>query len=383
MSLPTLTASFSDPLWSTSTWRTAFHFSSGYTHEIRRFGGYWSASLERPVPRPALDDWIERGLGRHCMVYDDALCPCWTGFVNQILVELEDEVIQIGPLLDTANRVAVRYAPLIPVTNPPVRLDPTLTAYGTDTASQAQWGIWSRIFDAGELTDAAALQVRDMRLAEWADPPTSRAVGATNPLTLRVDLLGYVHLLNAPYEQTVNSGEIDIANAGGTGKLQAILSAEPNGLLSTDWRGVTANTVQVEAYEEGGATGLDLLKGMVALGDAAYNPYQFGIYDEQRADYSAIPYTVTYQQAAGDPFRRIYTTNWQWVRPWNVRPARWLFYSSFVVGATIPTLDPSDPRYELMEWVRFTAPYDLQHEGGRAAIVDQVLAQRGLSGVYM
>ena len=384
MSAPYLCAAFSDPLWSgNSAWLATFDLGQGeYTHEIRRMGGYWEADIVQRLPRSVLEGWVQSGLGRHCVVYDDALNVCWEGFVDSLIVQLEDETIQVGPLTEIANRVTVRYSPLLTITDPPVKLDPDETTTANDTDSQARWGIWPRVFDAGDLTDTAADQVRDMRLTEWAWPATTRRVGVSQPLTLSLHLLGYVHLLRFPYSQTANFGDLDLSDATGIGKLQLILAADLNSLISTDYSRTTDNTVQDAAYEDRGADGFDIIKEMVALGDAALNAYNFGIYAGRVAEYAAVSDSTSYVKVAGDVVSRIYTPAQQEVKPWNVLPGRWLFHSSFVVGQQQPSLYATDSRFELLEWVRFRAPYGIEHQGGRAATVDQVLATQGLSGVY-
>lgn len=380
---PSLTAAFYEPLWAGSNWVAALPLWAGeYGHEIRAFGGYWSASIRQALGREALDGWLQDGLGRHAVVYDDALCPCWEGFVNSLTAETGGEVVQRGPLLDVANRVAVTYTPLIPVTDPPQRLAQETTAVLDDTASQALWGIHATNFAAGERTDASALQARAMLLAMRASPATTRALAGGPGQSLSLELLGYAHLLRYPYIQTATSGTVDLSNPAGTGKLQLVLAADPNGLVPADWSRTAANTLAMPAYEGQSTPALDLLQGMVVLGDAALNRYLFGLYDGRQARYEAAPATVGYVEVAGTGGRRIYTPARREVKPWNVRPGEWLLHGGFLVGQPDPADNAADGRFEFLEAVRYQAPYGLDYESGRSATMDMVLAQRGLAGVY-
>jgi len=380
---PNLSAAFYEPLWRGDAWLTTLPVWAGdYEHEIRAFGGFWAATVRQAMGRQALDGWLADGLGRHVRVYDDALALCWEGFVNRITAEVGGEIVQVGPLLDVSNRVAVTYTPLIPVTDPPQRLEQETTAVANDTDSQDLWGIMSSVFSGGELTDAAALQVRAMLLAERAYPATTRTLASAPAQNLSLEMLGYCHLLRYPYTQTATLNTVDLSDDDGTGKLQLVLAADPNGLVPADWSRTVDNTLAVPAYEDQGALALDLLQEMVVQGDASLNRYLFGLYDDRQARYEAAPTEVEYVETVGDYGRRIYTPAMREVRPWNVRPGKWLLHSSFLVGAQDPTAYAADGRFEFLEVVRYRAPGGLEYESGYSSTIDMVLAQRGLAGVY-
>jgi len=55
---------------------------SDYGHTISANGGFNTMNVTIADDRISLDEWIERGIGRHIVVYNSANLPCWEGFVN-------------------------------------------------------------------------------------------------------------------------------------------------------------------------------------------------------------------------------------------------------------------------------------------------------------
>ena len=375
-----LSISVSEPLWLSSP-RDLIDLPDpeNYTHTIRAFGGYWSASFDVTHNLMDAESWIN-GLGRHVVVYDDALVPCWEGCVNRVTINAGSRAFVRGPLLDLCNRLYVVYTRLLTVTDPPTRVGEDRTATVNDVDSQAVWGIIGKVVSGGEQTDANALRVRDTYLAENKEPRTTHQE-AGRP-GVHVECVGYSQLLTWLYSQTAVLGDVDLSNDDGTGKLQLVIAADPNGIFSTNWSRTADNAFQVNAYEEKDRRARDLIQAMVAYGDAAGSRWLFGIYAGRQAVYEAAPSAVEYLQVLGDPAQRITTLEGTAVKPWNVMPGRWLMYPDFLVGGVEPANLRDDPRMEFIESVTFTAPQGLAHSGGRTDRITQILAQKGLGGTY-
>ena len=64
----------------------------------------------------------------------------------------------------------------------------------------------------------------------------------------------------------------------------------------------------------------------------------------------------------------------------DVKPGKWIFFPDFLMGKALDDLDDFrlDPRYMLVESVRYTAPYGLSLSGGKISTFSQILAQKGL-----
>lgn len=358
---------------------------AGYGHEIRADGGYWSAQTTIRDSKSRIEEWISRGLGRHVEVYNSAQVRVWEGFVNQIDAVLGPLSVTRGPLLDSTTRVYVSYTPVDYSIDPPARGATTVLGPYNDAAAQALYGIITCILTSGAETAGGAAQAAQTYLAENRYPRTTKRLSEGGDLQVTLHLLGYVHLLDAfPYARTGVTGTTTIATAaGGGGKINRVLLAEPNGLFSDVNAALDVNATLVVDQDDDQGSGYAIVKALVALGDAAYNRYTFGIYGGREARYQAVDRTtVSYHYAEADPGERMTTPGGAIVRPWDVQPARWAMYTDFLAGRTIPTTNlAEDPRMKFIEIVRYTAPYGLSLDGGRVDTAGQMLARQGLRGI--
>lgn len=343
-------------------------------------GGYWGLRFVLKGNQGQIEDWLENGLGRDITLYSDSLLLIWEGEVSQVSGNIGALSQTRGPLLDTVvNKIAVIYSTVDTSVTPPIMGVRVTTAWATDAASQAKYGIIERVVSVGGANATTAAQIRDTRLTDFSEPKTTETdnLQSSTETSVTVDCLGYVHRLNAYiYNQTTTTGLINAS-----AKLTAILGAEPNSIFSTDYSLVTANTTQVGAWENDNRVAWGIVKGITSLGDAAFSRYLFGIYAGRRATYGPVPTTPKYQRSLADPG--------QWLslfgsgghlRPWDVEPGQWTFYTDIFTGRTMETTLRLDPRYLLIEQGTFDTPWSLTLAGGETNRTDQLLAQLGLGG---
>jgi len=386
MQPPVLSIQIGEPLWVSTrrAWVETIGLQAGlstYQHIIQAMGGYWTSNVGMAAGLVRGEDWLER-LGWHIEVLDDAGVTCWEGFVNRITANVGPRQVTIGPLLSVANRCYLVYSTIDTSTEPPTVGMRVRAATVNSTGSQGRWGIRHKVLSTGGCTDADAATIVNRYVGERAEPKASGVwqPGATT-MAVRLECLGYYALLDYPYNQTAATGEIDLSDDDGTGKLQLIMAAEPNGIFSTDYRRCADNTLQVPAWENDDKGAWALIKALVARGDAAYSRYTFGIYANRQAVYAAAPTDVAYLRRLTDPAGRITTPEGQDIPPWNVLPGRWLFYPDWFVGRTEPATRRQDGRFEFIESVTYTAPMTAVTTGGDMDTLPQLLAQMGLSGV--
>lgn len=116
----------------------------------------------------------------------------WWGYLNS--VAWDEGVYRVAHSLDpVANRVMVRYTTLASAGQVG---EVSQTGWADDLQSQALFGVKELIIERSGLDEEAALQVRDMLLAERAFPRArvSRQTGAGGD-SLRLECLGWVHSL--------------------------------------------------------------------------------------------------------------------------------------------------------------------------------------------
>lgn len=348
---------------------------SGWQHEIRAVGGYYSARATLADTLERLEDWFIDGLGRGIAVYDEAGVAIWEGFVNQVEIAAGPLRAVRGPVLDIANRVDLWYSTVDTSTTPPTVGIRKSVGVANNTESQAIYDIMQTLLSTGGCTAANATHLRDMHLDVYAWPETDAQMGSADAPSLSIECTGYVRYLEKyVFNDTVSTGLGNLST-----KLASILTADPNSLFT---QSIAANTLQVPLYENDNAVAWDLLKNLVLLGDANYARYLFGVYANRVARYEAASTSVDYQQALRDPAQHFMDANGAIVKPWNVLPGKWLFFPDFLIGR-VPqdTALASDPRAAFLESVRYIAPYGLQWTGGKSNRIQQRLAQLGLSGM--
>ena len=289
-------------------------------------GGWWSAQIVLNAQLVDAEQWFEEGLNLNIDIYNPALVRIFSGFVNQVDLTAGALAATRGPLLDIVNRISVTYTPLLDATsNPPIYGSESTTTIQDDAASQAQYGILEAVYgsEPGRCLQTRAEQQRDTYLEELKNAKTSEDAGfsATNVTQVVLNVLGYRHRLGKYIHQNTTAASVALST-----KIQQVMASDPNGLFSTDYTGIATNAFLVDQYENDNRMANDVIADLVAIGGATSDErWTFGIYDDERAVYDAIPTTAAYQHRIADRYRRIerFGTG-ELVRPWDVQPGQFL-----------------------------------------------------------
>lgn len=354
---------------------------TSYTHTIAAFGGFESAEIVVNMSRQQTEEFFNEGLGTDIRVYDETLSLVWEGFVNEIEIVYGPLTKTRGPLTSVGNRVYAVYAPIDATTAPPTIGARTITVAADNTFSQDKYGIWEKVLSVGQRLAAEATNERDTYLKEHANPETSENLalgsGGTNMPKITLRCKGYYYWFDAyVYDYTATQASVTIYD-----KLLAVVVADTNAIISTDYTGMDANATLVNEYENDDMMGLSLIKSLVALGDASYNRHLFGVYENRRVIYAAAPTAAEYRLRLGDSFQGLQTITGAPVAPWQARPGRWIYFSDFMTGKSYSTDLRQNPQFLFAESVTYTAPWGLQISGGKIYRLDQILAQRSLEGI--
>jgi hypothetical protein len=353
---------------------------TGWSHTIDMTSGYAQASLDMQTTREDIEDWLEFGLGRHIVLYNEAGVIIWEGFVNRVEAGLGPLSYSTGALIDIGNIVNVVYTPVDVTVDPPTRGSTTSTISVANDDSILRFGAIEKTLSAGECTDGDADQYRDTWIATnaWPQPTKDISLGG-GEFSLKVELLGYAAFLNL-----VGYYNDSIAFTTLSQKLADVLAADINGMFSTDYSGIDENLYLVPEAEGLSTQRMmwDVVKSLVALGDVNDARYAFGIYAGRRARYFQIPTnTITYRARLDDPSQSVFNVDMSAVvRPWNILPGRWLQYTDMLSGKVPPASLFEDQRAVLIEEVKFSFPWGLQIRGGSASPVAQLVAKLGYNG---
>ena len=350
---------------------------SSYGHTLSSFMGFDSAKASINADANTAEDWLDDGLGRDILAVDSDLGEAFNGFVNVVELVFGHVTIRRGPLLDIANRVYAVYRDVDNTVNPPTVGNRTPTVITEDLDSQSRFGIIEQVLSAGQVDQLVAEQIRDAYLLEHHEPETSQTISSTpGPPRVNLDILGYGHWLKAyVYNQVAVSGTITVYD-----KLVAVLTADPNNVVSTDYSEVYQNLVLADAYENDDPYGLTVIKELTSMGGGTDQRMLFQVLEGRKVYYQPQPTIYEYVSWIGDG--RIRDMGGSVIPPWKIRPGKWVKLVDMLPAAVEPDLLRDDPRSVFVESVTYTAPYQFDIEGSKTDTVAQKLAKLGMAGIF-
>lgn len=374
------TISYFEPLPRGGSWLGEVDVAvQDWRHTISAFGGFDSASFSLSENQIAVEDWIQNGLFRPIVVYDNFLDPVWEGFVDTITINQAGLSITIGPVTRLANRVYALYSGVDTSVYPPQigvrKKTPTINSLD----SQANWGVWWEILSLAGVTDANADQLVDMYLTEHGHPEISSNFSFSNEeISLSLTCSGWYKTLNYPFNYTDESGLITISE-----RIEQVLENNPNDWISDDLSFIAPNSIPIPLYESDDQLAIEHIRGVTAMGDADNNRHIFGIYQDRKPVYEMASQILDYTIELADPDRQILDIGGSVISPWRIRPGKWIFFSDFVPGMGAPKSDfHRDIRMLRIESVQFDmrTPYAVQFTGGVSSKYEQRSARLGLRG---
>lgn len=383
VSTPTFSVNYYESVLKGGRYLDRFDNIFNYNHVIQAFGGFDQCSFDIAVNQNGMERWFEDGLGRHVVVYDEYGEISWEGFIDKVTVVDAGLEVSRGPLLESGNRVSLTYSgfDFDNATSPDAPLPGIrkTTPFVDDTVAQDKYGIIYKMLSVSGVSNANALILRDMYIAENAEPVTSNSFSfmPENP-SVTLECKGYSHWLNNfPYNNLVQ-GFSDLSD-----KIISILGSDPNGYISTDYSNIIENTLQVPSWENDFQKADGILKGTVAMGDSNNHRYTLGIYENRIAHYQAVPDHIDYHIHLHDQTRTIYShPTDRIIQPWSVRPGRWIKFIDFLPGLSFNESNLRyDPRNLFIEAVEFSMPNTFSFTGGRTDKLHQKVARLGLSGI--
>jgi len=387
-----LFAELREPVWFSSPALVSDSLANdtlSYSHTMQAVGGFHSARLTVAVTDEMPDLWLER-LGYDFTVYANGGADIvFNGFIDKISVNYGFYTLEIGPMLDIANRVRVTYQTLGYDTNPPIPGQQASTAAADDLTSQELYSILVMEVSGGSGTSTEMAQLRDTTIAETAYPKTGQTVipGQTaKGITVELSITGYYHLLSRYYPNSSATGTINLST-----KIGLILDGDPNAPnIIIDERDIESNTTQVSANygkgNESGSHAWELLLNLLALGDSTYNRYVMGVYGKRRFEYREIDTDpdsgINYYMQLTRDRSLITLPNLAELDYWLIRPAKFMFIEGILTDLGEMTSLVKDKRAIFIESVQFDAPNRINLTGGRADSFAQKIARLAFSSSY-
>jgi hypothetical protein len=345
-------------------------------------GGDLSADFGFSATAIELDDWLENGLGKDITIYKPDGGVYWNGFVNSIMADYGPRSVTRGELLSIVNKLKVIYtATPITLIYPPPTLGKTYTTIVEDLPSQEKYGIIEGVYNAGEQTLLVATQIGQMILESMREPVTAKKISYESSSTpkLTLNCLGYVYWLETYRYNNANTGATTP-----TARIQAVLTACPNAIYSTQYDLMETNAFAIAMRDEEDKTAKQVVEGCTMIGDPTdYSRWLFEIVYPRKCIFKKIPATI-YANYYINNFGHVLIdpATQSEIRPWNVIPGNWVLHADFMVGKLV-TLDdlPVNANVGFLEGVSFSPPYNITFQGSRILKINQKLAQLGLESI--
>lgn len=299
--------------------------------------------------------WFRGGLARDVAWRGPNGSRAWEGYVSGLTLTIGGSQRR-RTLAGMANRLLYSYAELDTSTNPPQAKNKILLTLD-DADSQAAYPVKMAAVSGGQRSNAAAATAAASELEQLAriDEDGSDALGGGDAPSLQIDMRGYAWLLEwSLYRQVASSGTI-----GRSDLIEAIVAADPNGVLSADLSGVTTNSETRERYQEDPKPSWGLIQEIAEEGGASGRRWVAGVYERRRLIYKEAEAADSRGYPLNDEFgvitrslhdagERFFERSGREVAPWELRPDR-----------LVQTYGLSK-RPEYIQQVGYDAPYGLQ-----------------------
>lgn len=359
---------------------------NSYGHEIAAVGGFDSCAFSVGGSITDAERWYER-VGSHVEVSNPAGIIVWEGFVNSVGISVGGIEITRGPLLDIVNRLTVSYSEVsrsYEATNRTMGGEQLYTDIYNDVPSQATWGIQEIILSAGTVAPGEAEQLRQTYTDDNKEPQISQNInlsGSGTGVSVSVECSGYIKMLDKYIYSDVGSGA---STSDLSQKIKDVITADPNGILSTNFNYIDTNTTTVSRYDDDYMTARSAIDAMIPLGDASFNRYIWGVYAGRIVKYNAIPTDIKYTYDLTDSNGAILNQANTAVDPWDVVPGEFITINGLSLASTNPVTTSSAVRLEpgtmFIESVSYSAPLGVQLSGGKHDKVTQQINRLGLGG---
>src|SRR5574341_505193 len=338
-----------------------------YRHRITATLGFDTCSFDLKGSVEELEDFFYNGLaGRVTRYSDDGNLVCWDGHIVEMTL-IQPGSTDVISLREMFNRISVRYVPIDTGANPPTESAETSTTAVNDTISQGKYGVKQivvRPAHVDRMTAAAAAQLGTVSLQQYKEPRRKGEISTSSAEpSLNVQCEGYMHTLGwIVYNQTGSSGQ-----SANEVVIDAILASSPAGqyIASRDTTATTGRSSQ--NYYNRDDTALDIIREIAARGDSADNRWLCDMYENRKAifhqAYDINDNIVDYMRRAGDTRQEIRDLSGQIIKPWELRPNKWIKTTDVYGWKPTPPTHPEDYQSKYIESVSWSEPDSLSLEG--------------------
>lgn len=367
-----------DPPWRGGNFiRTYNEAVSGYSHTMAAIGGFLTCDFSiDDQPYTNLEDWVENGLGREVKIKTGSGEKVFEGFIDQLEFSVEGFHVTYGPMMDIGNKVVLMFSTIDWSSGSAVTGIRGISNEVNDISSQNKYGILNKILSTGGIQLDLVDELTQLATKKISKPSKSEELSfskTSSTFSIRVSVKGWGAFLEKfPYNNN-SYGQVNISD-----KIAAIIAAEPNHLFSSG--GIALNTLQNSQYENDNSIAWSILKGMMAYGDANFNRYILGTYEDRKVVYQKVEDEFKYYRPLKENLTSVLDSQGNTIDPWLVRPGNWVKIMDLMPTAKFEN-DFDGLNSMFIESLSFKEPGSLSLNGSSAFKLEQRLAQLGISGI--
>lgn len=361
--------------------------ADSYRHRITATLGFDTCSFDLKGSIEELEDFFYNGLTRRVTRYsDDGNFTCWDGHIVEMTLTQPGSQDTIS-LREMFNRISVRYTPIDTATNPPTESAVATTTAVNDTVSQGKYGVKQivvRPSHVDRMTAASAAQLGGTLLEQYKEPRRKGQITtASSEPKLSVQCEGYMHTLGwVVYNQTGSSGQ-----SANEVVIDAILASSPAGQYVASRDTASATGLTVQNYYNRDDAALDIIQQIAALGNTAKNRWLCSMYENRKVvftqAYDINDNVVDYVRRVGDTRLEIKDLSGRVIKPWELRPNKWIKTTDVYGWKPTPLTHPEDYQSKYIESVSWSEPDNLSLDGSPGDNLQVITARMAYRGDRM
>jgi hypothetical protein len=168
-----------------------------------------------------------------------------------------------------------------------------------------------------------------------------------------VDCVGFIEELSVRFHTSATTTTTNISTIIGE------VIATPLQFIANDITGIETNAIPGSRWQDEDITMRTYIQKFVSWGTNTSPPRQaiYGVYEGRKFAYAGAPATVGYYTRRSDPAEAIIdATTGAEVRPWLVRPGKWINVPDLLPDETTPNTSLTNARTFFIGTVEYTAP---------------------------
>lgn len=342
---------------------------TGYSHQIDIIGGFDTANIAFVSNPVEMEEWIERGVGRHISVSSEFGNIVWEGLVNSVRCVIGSRTITVGNFMDIVNRVKVAYTLRNPPAGTPDADRYLETDWASDGESVRKYGVLEELITGGSGYSQEMEALRDQVLKDNLEPLISESIPSGNneggTVSIAIECVGYYRLLEKQtyvYGSSTEYAELAV-------KVKNILENNSNNIHFIFRKDIQSVGYQALLHETQRRTAWGIIKDDISKTPLGDRNIICGMFADNTFLFGPAPNYVTYRRDGGSSIIKD-TTN-------IVVPP-----SEVIPGGLMENNDTSSPMYYRIKSVGYNLSSNTVQLNQNKRSIGDALSRKMLGGMF-